>query len=631
MVRVAIREQLAVLVILAVLVALAIVSIPTWIYVHSFVVGVEAEGLALTASLKASRIAAEIELAQTICQTVATRVLLQRSLVDFYAANGTADPFDAARLDLRSAMSNSDATGLLQARIYSRNTTDTGPRGLLSVTSPAAAAAAIHLPYADPDGAPVLLGDTELGYPPSLYPNITYRLLGHPNPYEPSTPAFAAFAFPDIRIGTNGGLLLGPLVVNESYALLSVTVPIRSLDTPKFVLGFLSLVLSARTLVTVQTSREGLGDTGMVLLVGPAGPSNRFDGQLAPTNATYSPPRAPFADAPVRFVLPPVPVPGQEPRHSRREFAAGDFESQFMLADYPAAFDAFYDNATRPNNAAARISTTNEQDVRVAVGLARPRSTLVDWAVIVEKAEAEAYAPISTLSKILLACVFGTAGLVVLIVFPCAHLSVQPIRRLKAATEKSISPPGYDDGDEGLGGGDGAGGGDGGPGRGSSSAGTSKGSSRGILAAIRRRLAGPRRPVAQPEHDSPARVFKIPGRVHDRRHLVTDELTELTQTFNEMADELLKQYTSLDKKVAERTRQLDNSKRAAEAANQSKTLFIANISHELKTPLNGIMGMCAVCMEEDDITRIKQSLKTLYRSGAASLLLVGSPLPLSVC
>jgi signal transduction histidine kinase len=71
----------------------------------------------------------------------------------------------------------------------------------------------------------------------------------------------------------------------------------------------------------------------------------------------------------------------------------------------------------------------------------------------------------------------------------------------------------------------------------------------------------------------------------------------------------------LDEKVAERTKELEISKKAAEAANESKTLFIANISHELKTPLNGIMGMCAVCMEEDDIVRIKQSLKTLYKSG----------------
>jgi osomolarity two-component system sensor histidine kinase SLN1 len=82
--------------------------------------------------------------------------------------------------------------------------------------------------------------------------------------------------------------------------------------------------------------------------------------------------------------------------------------------------------------------------------------------------------------------------------------------------------------------------------------------------------------------------------------------------------ELVKQYTLLHEKVAERTRELEISKRAAEAANGSKTLFISNISHELKTPPNGIMGMCAVCMEEDDINSIKRSLKTLYKSGMLS-------------
>lgn len=44
-------------------------------------------------------------------------------------------------------------------------------------------------------------------------------------------------------------------------------------------------------------------------------------------------------------------------------------------------------------------------------------------------------------------------------------------------------------------------------------------------------------------------------------------------------------------------------------------MFIANISHELKTPLNGILGMCAVCMGEDDLPRIKRSLQVVYKSG----------------
>ena len=75
------------------------------------------------------------------------------------------------------------------------------------------------------------------------------------------------------------------------------------------------------------------------------------------------------------------------------------------------------------------------------------------------------------------------------------------------------------------------------------------------------------------------------------------------------------QYTKLEERVQQRTAELEQSKKAAEAANESKTLFIANISHELKTPLNGILGMCAVCMQEDDPVRLKRSLGIIYKSG----------------
>lgn len=82
-----------------------------------------------------------------------------------------------------------------------------------------------------------------------------------------------------------------------------------------------------------------------------------------------------------------------------------------------------------------------------------------------------------------------------------------------------------------------------------------------------------------------------------------------------MSDELMLQYTGLEQKVSERTAELEVSKRAAEAANESKTLFIANISHELKTPLNGVLGMCSVMMHEVDLDKIKRGLQIVHKSG----------------
>lgn len=606
--RVAIREQLAALVIFAVLVALAIISIPTWIFVHNFVVDVESDGLALTASLKAAAVSSELDLAQTICQTVATRILLQQAFINFYNHNSS-DPFVNARADLESAMGTTrGTTSLLQARLYSRNTTGGDHRGLLSVTGAGVGNATdnIRLPYLAPDGTRVNLSDTEYGYPPSLYPNITYTNLGYPNPYVQSTPAFGAYAFPNVNLSTGGGLVLGPMVINETFALLSLTIPVRSFAISGFLLGYMTLVVSAGSLSAIQMSPEGLGSTGVMLLVGPANPSNRFNVSQPASNDTYTPTQPSFKNTPVRFVIPPVPVPGQADRHSRRNYNDGNYYARpFPLYQFPSLTKVYTRKLSPLDNSTVDLSTTNEQGIAVAVGVARPATTLVNWAIVVEKAKNEAYEPIDKLRDILLGCVFGTAGLVAILIFPCAHLSVLSIRRLKAATEKSINPPGYDEEfDDGFD-----------EEHPSSGATSSKRSDRGFFATIWRRIWKEKKVLPISEADAHRHVFKIPGRVEVGKHYVTDELTELTETFNNMTDELLKQYTSLEDKVAERTRELVVSKRAAEAANESKTLFIANISHELKTPLNGIMGMCAVCMEEDDIVRIKQSLKTLYRSG----------------
>lgn len=113
------------------------------------------------------------------------------------------------------------------------------------------------------------------------------------------------------------------------------------------------------------------------------------------------------------------------------------------------------------------------------------------------------------------------------------------------------------------------------------------------------------------------------------RHVIHDELTDLTSTFNEMTDELSIQYSKLEERVRARTVELEESRNEAQVANESKTLFIANVSHELRTPLNGIIGMCAVAMQEEEMARVRSSLKIIYKSSDLLLHLLNDLLTFS--
>lgn len=107
----------------------------------------------------------------------------------------------------------------------------------------------------------------------------------------------------------------------------------------------------------------------------------------------------------------------------------------------------------------------------------------------------------------------------------------------------------------------------------------------------------------------------LPGRIPPTKKFFKDEFLELSDAFNIMTEELEKQYTHLEDRVKIRTKELEILKIEAELANEAKTVFIANISHELRTPLNGILGMTSIAMDEQDPSRIQDSLKLIHRSG----------------
>ncbi|KAF8863682.1 hypothetical protein BDZ45DRAFT_702380 [Acephala macrosclerotiorum] len=593
--RIPIRIQLGLVVLLCALVPLAVLAIAVWINNHSFVVDITSKALTLTASLKASQITSDLLLIQSTCATIVTRILLQDALRNYYAGNTAQSNWDSAVEDVRSALVSGGFSSLLQTVVYPRNATGNSTAGLFRVT---ANTTGIQLPAQYPNGTHAILGDdTDLGYPTALYPNITYVNLGTPDDMDPLVNATEASAFADFPLNDTSYLLLGPLSINNTYALVSLTLPITNVTTG-MVYGYMTVVAAASSIMSVIQSREGLANTGIVMIIGPSRRENQFKYAQRPANATYSPSPADIGPAQVHYVLPPLNVTGTD-RHPTYNHNLTQYNSSnFTLNQYPAALAGFSRiNTASPNNASSVLSTTNEQGVSVAVGYARPQSSLVSWLLIVEQSHDEAWAPINHLRNIVLACVFGTFGFVILIVIPMAHFSVRPIRRLRDATKKSITPPGYTpngsirserlDENENS---------------------TSQKSKRGIFVRLKNLALGSRRKTFnEKQEDERRRVFKIPGKVPTRKHLI--------ETFNDMSDELMLQYTSLEQKVAERTAELEVSKRAAEAANESKTLFIANISHELKTPLNGVLGMCAVMMHEDNIEKIQRGLSIVQKSG----------------
>ncbi|EED19216.1 sensor histidine kinase/response regulator TcsB/Sln1, putative [Talaromyces stipitatus ATCC 10500] len=615
--RIPIALQLALLVLVTSLVGLAVISIATWENNYKFVTGVKSQGLILAASLKAGQVASNIALIEATCQTVTTRILIQSALRRFYQGNTTDANWVTAITDVQSALGSGGYVSLFQAKIFSRNPAgDQG--GILNVTSNVLTEE-IVLPYKYDNGSSVILGDSGLGYPPSLYPNLTYSVASGVDPADATSEQATAYAFPDFPIQRTSALLLGPLYVNNSFSLISLTLPIINNTSYTDILGYMTIVASAASVQSALVDNNGLDSTASVLLVGPATADNLFNGDaVTATRTTPDVNKTALQNAEARYIFTPDLVDGSEDRHNKYRST----EEPFKLSQYPAVLDALETPRSTYANSSSNLDTHNEQGYRVAVGVARPQSTLVDWVLVIEETHAQAFGPVSHLRKIIIACVFGTAGFIAVAVIPLAHYSVTPIRKLKAATEKSIHPSHYHHlGDDPHG-----------PNGGAvletlNAQSEKQGGIFGVFKRIKHGRWG--RSQGTASEDGRSKTFKVPGKVKESKHIVTDELTELTSTFNEMADELMIQYTRLEERVAERTRELEISKKAAETANESKTLFIANISHELKTPLNGILGMCAVCMGEDDLPRIKKSLKVVYKSGDLLLHLLNDLLTFS--
>lgn len=549
---------------------------------HSF--SSRLSSLSLTASLYASQLRADLVLMQSSVLAVATRVIVQNALQRYNdGGNNTDANWSRAIYDFQSALTGRGSGSMLvQARVVSKNGTGSaGPYGLINVTAPDVLGQ-IPLPYLNPNGTTAYLGDNGVGYPPSLYPNLTFTSTGLNDTYNVSTAYFNGR-----QLYPNTTLFLGPWVVNPGLTLISITSPIVNNTSDADILGWLTMVLNGSSFYNLRDAKEGLGDTGEVLIVGPTTQSGKLPENILSGKNDGKVNRKLAKTQQVGYIVPPIANSSRSTRHQEHDWSQTN--SSFEMQQYPAVLTAYSENSGASRSDGSVLSTKNEQGDHVSCGYALARAPMVDWALLIEQSYGEVHEPIDRLRHILLACVFATAGLLLLLVFPAAHLSVRPIRRLQEATKKTVEPYRYTD--------DGASvrssfSADDGPGPEGAGDATAEARKEGFLGRVTNWRTNRQRQKGR-DRDTGG-TFRIPGKVVDKKHVVHDELTDLTEMFNEMSEELTMQYQRLEERVRERTAQLEVSKRAAEAANESKTLFIANISHELKTPLNGILGMCAV-------------------------------------
>ncbi len=118
-----------------------------------------------------------------------------------------------------------------------------------------------------------------------------------------------------------------------------------------------------------------------------------------------------------------------------------------------------------------------------------------------------------------------------------------------------------------------------------------------------RQLAGASRAIAAGNFDQTAEIEGI------------RELKTLSSAFDTMARQMADAFSEMESRVAQRTVELATAKVVAETANQSKNVFLANMSHQLRTPLNVVLGFIQV-MEKDATLAAdhREALVSMHRS-----------------